>query len=259
VLDILELDRVRFYTLVGNHSTIGGKTENAFTCCRFGQLARIKNFNIIGGKEIRNIDGINFGFIDYLRKPKRINFNFKKQPTVIVSHNYWVPSCIGDPAPSAKYIDKIQELNNTRLVLLGHYHQPFKYAHNKTLYINPGSIMRITCCKDNINRIPQVILVDIKDKLEQPNIEYISLTVNKNPFKVDEKKANDKWDKNIQNFIQELNDVRKKFSINYPLRQKLRHMIGEYNKKGVENVPINVKAIKMLLMYINKVHYSKRD
>ena len=59
--------------------------------------------------------------------------------------------------------------NEYRLVFCGHYHYPFDYSVGRTIYLNPGSLMRSTVKELQLNRTPEVILFD-DDTLEYKHI-----------------------------------------------------------------------------------------
>ncbi len=69
-------------------------------------------------------------------------------------------------------IDDIKE-TLADITLVGHYHSGFKATEIEGKYfINPGSLVRITNSLREMERIPQVVLIDLNDKI---NIKYISL------------------------------------------------------------------------------------
>jgi len=49
------------------------------------------------------------------------------------------------------------------LVLCGHYHYPFKMSVGNTLFINPGSMVRLTRDKKDMERMPQVLYVEYEN------------------------------------------------------------------------------------------------
>ena len=70
-------------------------------------------------------------------------------------------------------IDDIKE-TKADITLSGHYHAGFKTIQiDNKYFINPGSLVRITNSLAEIERKPQVVLLNLTDKIE---IEYIALS-----------------------------------------------------------------------------------
>lgn len=69
----------------------------------------------------------------------------------------------------------VEDIIDTKanITLSGHYHSGFKtIIIDDKYFINPGSLVRITNSLREIDRKPQVVVVDLNDKI---NIEYIQL------------------------------------------------------------------------------------
>ena len=69
----------------------------------------------------------------------------------------------------------IEDIKDTmaNITLSGHYHSGFKTVIiDDKYFINPGSLVRITNSIREIERMPQVVLIEIKEKI---NIKYIQL------------------------------------------------------------------------------------
>lgn len=50
------------------------------------------------------------------------------------------------------------------IVISGHYHKPFIERANGKLFINPGSVMRISAAEEELTRMPHVVLLDTVTK-----------------------------------------------------------------------------------------------
>lgn len=243
VADIISsYEDIMFKLVVGNHDTVGGIEENVRVFSRVGMFEHLSNFCILSNCVFDSV-----GTVSYRRKPKRKDFIFPKQPRVIVSHNYWVPKCFGDPAPQAKDIDSIPRIN-TELVLLGHYHIPFEFCNKTTMYVNPGSVMRKACTEENRNRIPQVLIVNVGKKV---SYKYIQLKADKCPFLLAEKKEKDTWNSKVQDWIEELNQTR--LHIGITLEERLKNLLSNYNSGEEDDMELNERAIKELLRRLKRV------
>lgn len=70
----------------------------------------------------------------------------------------------------------IEDIKDTKadITLSGHYHSGFKpVVIDNKYFINPGSLVRITNSLREIERIPQVVLIELNEKI---NISFIPLT-----------------------------------------------------------------------------------
>ena len=67
-------------------------------------------------------------------------------------------------------IPRVAEVTNAHCIISGHYHLPFCKRHKDKLFINPGALMRIQATEEEINRIPQVVLLDTN---QVTNPEYM--------------------------------------------------------------------------------------
>lgn len=71
----------------------------------------------------------------------------------------------------------VDDIINTKadITLTGHYHAGFKTIERDGKYfINPGSLVRVTNSLKEIERIPQVCLIELNDKINISMIELIS-------------------------------------------------------------------------------------
>ena len=69
----------------------------------------------------------------------------------------------------------VEDIKETKanITLSGHYHAGFKtIVIDNKYFINPGSLVRITNSLREIDRKPQVVIIDLNDKIQ---LEYISL------------------------------------------------------------------------------------
>ena len=87
------------------------------------------------------------------------------------------------PAPfKHSLIEEVAKITNADVIISGHYHLPFKKIYKGKLFINPGALMRMSATEEEMNRIPQVILLDTDNwenckeiplKCARPGIEVL--------------------------------------------------------------------------------------
>ena len=100
--------------------------------------------------------------------PKNLIADSSEKYKIIVIHNMIVPSNQKYPF---EYLSPEQVQTNADLVLCGHWHSPFLERVNKTTFINPGSLLRLTSAKGDMNRDVQVLFIDT----EKRELEFIKL------------------------------------------------------------------------------------
>jgi len=230
ILDVL--NGIEFYTLAGNHGCIGRNTSNASTICRLGTVSRISTFHLVNNKTLLNIGNTLVGFVDYCIPLKKKQFLFDKTPDIIITHNYWIPKFIDDKSSESRNITDIPTLK-TKLVLLGHYHQPFKALNKGTVYYNPGSLLRQDCSRENTERIPKFILVD------NCVIKEFELICQKIPFFVADKEDKDEWDMQVKRFISTMNSM--KIELGMSLQDRIKLLLSK--KANNSLLPDNIKSI----------------
>lgn len=129
------------------------------------------------------------------------------------------------------------------LVLCGHYHIPFKYSNNRTLFINPGSMTRLTRLEADMKRIPNMVFVDF----DGINFKYQLL-----PFK-----SAQPWDivfqtEQIQQAIQDDRNLAEEFT------NAIQTHIGATNIEEMlaevaQNEHIDDSVVELCRKYLRKV------
>lgn len=180
---ILGKIKVPFFLISGNHDIYG---HNPDTINRtmlglldvLGVVKTIKSdekiilekdnirVQLTGQPYIYDIDSPN-NIENYIIKEIEDNINF----TIHMVHGMLLDKPFIKGIPYT-LIDDIKE-TLADITLLGHYHSGFKATEIQGKYfINPGSLVRITNSLREIERIPQVVLIDLNDKI---NIKYLPL------------------------------------------------------------------------------------
>lgn len=138
-------------SLIGNHDckSIDGNLKGT----SFGVLVQMDIIKIP-----------NCGSFDYFHYYNRDKFTGKSMNRVAFIHDYIMPSGTKE---NFEYKECFE--NEYRLVFCGHYHYPFDCRVGRTIYLNPGSLMRSTIKELQLNRTPEVILFD-DDTLEYKHI-----------------------------------------------------------------------------------------
>lgn len=180
---ILGKIKVPFFLISGNHDIYG---HNPDTINRtmlglldvLGVVKTIKSdekiilekdnirVQLTGQPYIYDIDSPN-NIENYIIKEIEDNINF----TIHMVHGMLLDKPFIKGIPYT-LIDDIKE-TLADITLVGHYHSGFKATEIQGKYfINPGSLVRITNSLREIERIPQVVLIDLNDKI---NIKYLPL------------------------------------------------------------------------------------
>jgi DNA repair exonuclease SbcCD nuclease subunit len=180
---ILKEIKIPLYIVSGNHDIFG---HNPLTVGRtmLGLLNDLDFIHIIDDKEVIILEKNNiklqltgqpytYDIDNPLNKDKYIVKEIKDN----VNYSIHVVHGMLLDKPFIKGIPYtlLEDIKGTKadITLSGHYHNGFKTTiiDNK-YFINPGSIVRITNSLREINRIPQVVMLDLNDKI---NIEYVPL------------------------------------------------------------------------------------
>lgn len=65
------------------------------------------------------------------------------------------------PAPfKHSLMEEVARITAADVIISGHYHLPFIKTVGGKLFINPGALMRMSATEEEINRTPQVVLLD---------------------------------------------------------------------------------------------------
>ncbi len=180
---ILKDFKVPIYIVCGNHD-IYGHNPNTINRTMLGLLDTLKVVRIINENEIiyLNKNGIK---VQLTGQPYTYNIdNESNRSSYIVEDipgdvDYGIhivhgmllnkPFIKGIPYT---LIDHIKD-TKAHITLSGHYHSGFGIVKvNNKYFINPGSLIRVTNSLAEIERIPQIALIDLKDSID---VELIQL------------------------------------------------------------------------------------
>lgn len=242
VMKLIASSRIPWYQTLGNHEIIGHNPDSY----DMGVLAffeHLPNFNIVDSFE--SDDGESMRFLHYRHGIEEMSdkWMFDKEPSVLVAHAMITPT----PVPFTHATSQtIKDYTDARLILLGHYHDPWanivlrkkipdsakkalseaigKILSTKeeeyieiereiwdrvTIFLNPGSLARISLLAHNIRRTPRAIIVDIGE--ENTTIKAIPMKVAKkfdDVFKVVETQMEKQWEVRIEEFLAAMENVR---------------------------------------------------
>lgn len=131
-----------WYSIIGNHDckSIDGSLKGT----SFGVLEQLQQIKIP-----------NFSEIDCFHYYNREKFTGKSKNKIALIHDYIMPSGTKE---NFEYKECFE--NDYDIVFCGHYHYPFSIQVGKTRFINPGSLMRSTVKELQLNRNPEVILLN---------------------------------------------------------------------------------------------------
>jgi DNA repair exonuclease SbcCD nuclease subunit len=196
------------YSIYGNHDisqdNISTLPKQPFYVC-----LKAKAFNYLD--EVFFDEGnIRIFGMDYLAEPEYSDFNREKTSEKI-------QICVAHVNASSKFDDlfgervyKYQELSKTSpdVFLFGHYHPDQGIEiHNKKHFINVGSLSRGSLKKDELSRIPNAGYIEISDDYE---VKTEKIPLNCIPaseiFDLERKRQEDEEQKEIENFINEMQD-----------------------------------------------------
>lgn len=209
VADKIEKAEIPVYSLFGNHAMSYGHIENSNATGLAHLQKRSKYFKrlIDYYDKTVHIVGIDyeFGIEEKLKDYPLLDFmsavGEEKRWKIAIVHALVTPGKFFD---NTSYIDVKDIKTNADLVLLAHYHHPFKKIIGKTTFLNIG------CCgRMNINEAkiePSVLLIDTNTK----NYKVIKLISTKSSHEIfDLKKYEELKDnkKDIQEFLNALRDV----------------------------------------------------
>ena len=126
---------------------------------------------------------------------------------ILVIHGMLLPESPGFEMRHST-IDRVAEITNADVIISGHYHEPFMKRCKDKLFINPGALMRISATNAEIERTPQVVLLDtdkLNDQLYMP--EIIKLNTAKPGFEILDRtqiEVNELRAENMKRFIESL-------------------------------------------------------
>lgn len=132
-IEFFRKHNLKIFSIIGNHDIQGYNidTLNNSALGIMFQIGYVKHINdIIGSIKIHGIDTRTKYNID----------DYTNDYDIIVSHDMILPTA---DAPFDHVYYKTLD-GKCRCIISGHYHKPFILHGHKTLFLNPGSIMRMT-------------------------------------------------------------------------------------------------------------------
>lgn len=161
IMDTMRLIDRDVYLCVGNHDFHSDSWQTLLDTTALGLMEHTKHIKIpkedmvldVGGKKML------IRFSHYFEKDDPNRFvvkDFDKYALVImVVHD----ALVNEDMPFKHLL--VSKLKvDADLVLCGHYHIPFKYSNNRTLFINPGSMTRLTRLEADMKRVPNMVYVE---------------------------------------------------------------------------------------------------
>lgn len=145
-----------WYSLIGNHDS--KSVDGNIRGTSFGVLVKS---NLL--KVINTVDNI-----DVFHYYNREDYTGKSKNNIALIHDYILPK-----GTKENFEYKECEENDYKLVISGHYHYPYDVTVGNTRYVNPGSLMRLTVKELELNRTPEVLLVNTVDN----SVKHIPLEV----------------------------------------------------------------------------------
>jgi len=232
---------VPVYSVVGNHDMLGQNIDAMDKTV----LGIMFSTDFIKKLDVYKKGNVYIKGIDYRLKPDT-DYMIKEKDNVkiIASHDMITPT---ENFPfEVLPIDKIK--TNAEIVLCSHYHVPFTVMKKKTLFINPGSLMRIKHITENVERIPQVVLLTITKQEVKHKLIKLKAKKGTSVFDVQAKKETIEDELKLDKFFESLismNNTNEKFDIEQAL-----HLLNKENKidiKVFEEALNRIKSAKQIV------------
>jgi len=216
VIDLMSIflsTDIPIYGIAGNHDLIGHniKTLNdngigVLIASKIINLLDKKPFHIKKENEEIYITGKSYSE-DYDTNKKSYNSEISEKSALIV---HVVHGMLVENSFFGKYstIDEISKSTNADIIICGHYHPGFGYIKkNGKHFINPGAISRGTFIQNNFDRTPSIAIIEIDKKNVNVEIRKLKSSLpGKDIFKYEEKKIEEEYNKEIQEFGEMLNN-----------------------------------------------------
>jgi len=152
VVAIFKKNIIPFYAVAGNHDLVGYQLKTIENTA-FWNLVEAGLITYISEEE-DNIFGLKVKGIPF-SSTHDFNYVFEKPYDVVISHNMIVPTVVPFSHMTVQNIK-----SNVPLILCGHYHSSFTAKVGETKVINPGALLRMDAIESEIQRSPQVLIVD---------------------------------------------------------------------------------------------------
>lgn len=161
IVDTMRLMDRDVHLCVGNHDFRSDSWQTLLDTTALGLMEHTKHVIIPKEDMVLDVNGkkMLIRFSHYFQKDDPERFvvkGFEKYALVVmVVHD----ALVNEDMPFKHLL--VSKLKvDADLVLCGHYHIPFKHSNNRTLFINPGSMTRLTRLEADMKRIPNMVYVD---------------------------------------------------------------------------------------------------
>lgn len=155
------------YTIIGNHDVAGfnGSTLNTSALGTMLESGAIKRLDTL------EINGVS---IYALHAFDKTDWTVPESdgPRVLVAHKMLLPMAI--PGADCILIDDVAKTTNADIILSGDIHTNHLVQSNGKLFVNPGSLSRMSI--NDRDRLPQVAIVTVADNPEDNDVEMHALT-----------------------------------------------------------------------------------
>jgi len=177
-LEMLERNDIDFYTAAGNHD-IEGHNIKSLANCSLGVIGRVQsNLHVFGKQDnvvFTDNDGARIAVtgvgyragIDACKEiysPEEVRSN--ADISILMIHSMLVMnSFFGEHVPIASF------KHNFDCILSGHYHKAFSQRVGDTMFLNPGSLMRMRLEQYSVTKEPAAALIDVQGP-DPKNVKY---------------------------------------------------------------------------------------
>jgi DNA repair exonuclease SbcCD nuclease subunit len=207
ILDLIEKTGIPIYMMWGNHNQVGHHKETSSktsTAHMFRRCKLLREANDI----IEKTHIIKFYDYDHAIEEtiKSNGIMFDKTPKwkvafahMMITEKPFLPTVLHVQAKDIK--------TNADLVVVSHYHIPWKLQVGKTLFLDPGCIGRTSIAESDV--VPSVLFLDFSQKSETMNYEIIPLKSAKKAsevFNIHDHMDLKTNEKELQTFIDSLKD-----------------------------------------------------
>lgn len=196
VAEIIAEGSLDWHTAIGNHDLIGHNTET-YKAGIMGMMEMCSRFFILNEMPSTKVEIKPFHYCHGIDQQTEFFSDSEAKTKIYVVH-----SMITDKSCGYDHvlIDDIE--TDADLILSGHYHPGFDPTScNGTMFVNPGSLTRMTTHEHNMSRIPMVVIVEADE--ENIEIKQIELKCEpaENVFDFEKVERNKEWEKGIAKFV----------------------------------------------------------
>jgi len=238
VMNLITSTGIPWFHVLGNHDVIGHNPES-YTSGVFAFFEQLPNFEIMRPLQSDRfiIRPLHFRHgVEEMQKHWQVD----SENDIIIAHAMVTPR----PVPFT-HVTPTNLKTNARIVLLGHYHDPWAtmVAHESveqsvrkqigeglaelltsteertlvipdsilsrvTLFLNPGSVARISLLAHNLRRTPRMLIIDTAEPIKITSIPIAVARPSAETFKIDEARLEKNWESRISEFIESMENVK---------------------------------------------------